>query len=210
MSPACAEEQREATSPRQFIELLNKAESQIAARKFDEARELLAQLLQADGIEHWPDVFLVFYFQGKAHFGLEAYQKAVEDFSKTLELWPTHSGRDDEKSQVHFDRGLALDNLGRLEEAIEDYTLRLILLPKSPRALNNRAVAYFKLERFQKAVDDMTAYLKLDPEWPNAYFIRGVSRAQLGDRVGLADIKIAAGMGHELAQKTLREIGVEW
>jgi tetratricopeptide (TPR) repeat protein len=56
---------------------------------------------------------------GIVGFDLGLYLKAVESFERVLILDPTHA-------EAYFNKGLALEELGRLNEALIDYDRALI------------------------------------------------------------------------------------
>ncbi|CAH8566737.1 unnamed protein product [Heterobilharzia americana] len=73
---------------------------------------------------------------------------------------------------------------GRLDEAIEQYTMAIRLAPEDPIPYTNRAFAYIKTERFASAETDCTAALKLDKTSVKALFRRALARKGLGQISG--------------------------
>ncbi|CAH8852693.1 unnamed protein product [Trichobilharzia szidati] len=69
---------------------------------------------------------------------------------------------------------------GRLDEAIEQYTMAIRLAPEDPTAYTNRAFAYIKTERYASAEADCIAALKLDQKSIKALFRRALARKGLG------------------------------
>ncbi|HEV8630012.1 MAG TPA: tetratricopeptide repeat protein [Thermoanaerobaculia bacterium] len=72
--------------------------------------------------EHWE--FLE--DRGWARYRLEAYEPALADFTRALELVP-------QEPEVLVDRGWALVKLGRLDDAVADYRLALEVDPSESR-----------------------------------------------------------------------------
>ena len=93
---------------------------------FDEAIEALAQK---------PDkstLFTAYYNRGFAHFRHRNYNRAVEDYTKALELSPNDA-------EVYFDRGIARFHNRDFDDAICDYTQALKLKPYYAEVYHNRA-----------------------------------------------------------------------
>jgi len=150
------------------------------------------------------------YKRGQAYFSAGQFHKAVDDYSTAIEILERYKGLDDYKGEFYFNRGLAYDRLGQLQKAVNDYTLCLARSPGYIRAYNNRAVANYKLRRYSDAIADANSYLKDDQQHPEMYAIRGLAQIDMGNRQGIVDLKIAAGMGHKLAQDALRQAGIQW
>ena len=62
---------------------------------------------------------------------------------------------------AYFFRGIALDELGYYEDAIENYTQAIKIKPTSD-AYQNRALAYLNNKQYSKAIKDYDKALKLD------------------------------------------------
>jgi tetratricopeptide (TPR) repeat protein len=65
----------------------------------------------------------------------------------------------EEQARALFDRGLLLDGMNRLDDALQDYAAALTFMPKFAAALNNRANVYRRLQRFKEAERDYMASL---------------------------------------------------
>src|SRR5436305_4767 len=89
-----------------------------------------------------------FYKRAQAEVELHAYDKAIQDFTRTLALLNLRKGTSNELAQVLYERGLASDEWGHLDKAIVDYTMCLDFDPGHARAYNNRAVANYKSDKF--------------------------------------------------------------
>ena len=96
-----------------------------------------------------------------------------DDFSKAILLMPN--------AQYHLERGIAYAKLGRLEEAIQDFTSAISLDPESSALYYNRGTAYAKRGSFSEAIDDLSKAISLSTE-PNAdyYMNRGNVLNKLG------------------------------
>ncbi len=61
-------------------------------------------------------------------------------------------------------RGIALGNLGRLEEAIASYDRALEIKPDDHEAWNNRGIALYNLGRFGEAIASCVRALEIKPD----------------------------------------------
>ncbi len=86
---------------------------------------------------------------GRRADALADYTLAIE--SRTLS--------DAEQARVLFDRGLLLDGMGRLDDALSDYSAALSLAPNFAAALNNRANIYRRTGHLVEARHDYLASL---------------------------------------------------
>lgn len=86
---------------------------------------------------------------GRRDDALTAYTEAIE----------SHQLDRDQQARALFDRGLLLDGMDRLSDALQDYTGALSLSQKFAAALNNRANIYRRLRRFGEAERDYRASL---------------------------------------------------
>jgi tetratricopeptide (TPR) repeat protein len=86
---------------------------------------------------------------GQKDDALAAYTQAIE----------SHELDRDARVRALFDRGLLLDGMDRLDDALGDYSAALSLSPRFAAALNNRANVYRRLHRFTDAQRDYRASL---------------------------------------------------
>jgi tetratricopeptide (TPR) repeat protein len=107
---------------------------------------------------------------GQKHEALADYSEAIE--SRSLDR--------DARARALFARGLLLDGMGRLNDALRDYGAALSLSPKFAAALNNRANVYRRLGRFAEADRDYHASLAAgNPQSQYPYYGLGlVAEAQ--------------------------------
>jgi tetratricopeptide (TPR) repeat protein len=122
-----------------------------------------------------------------------------------------HSLTDPEQARAYLERGLILDGMGRLDDAIGDYSAVLRLTPSSATALNNRANAFRRQNRFEDARRGYLASLAADnpaPEYP--YYGLG----QIAESQGMTEEAkdfyaraVAANPGYALAADRLAALG---
>jgi serine/threonine protein kinase/Flp pilus assembly protein TadD len=88
----------------------------------------------------------------------------------------------------HTDRGLANFFLGRLEEAIADFTRAIELNPRDWAGYNNRGAVYDRLHRYEEGLADMEKAVELNPTALLPRSNLGIKKMQLGRvREALAD-----------------------
>ena len=82
--------------------------------------------------------------------------EALVDYTEAIE---SHELDRDAQARALFARGLLLDGMNKLDDALKDYDAALALSPKFAAALNNRANVYRRLRRFTEAQHDYRASL---------------------------------------------------
>jgi len=75
---------------------------------------------------------------------------------------------------------MALDDLGKVEEAIECYNKALIINPSDNDAWNNKGFALNKLGRYKEAIKCLNKAIELDPESPNPQSHKGLALCRMG------------------------------
>ncbi len=91
---------------------------------------------------------------------------AVELFDQALAINPEHAAS-------HNNRGIALRNLGRLDEALLSYDKAICLKPDYVDALNNRGIALRELKHSEAALASYDQALKIRPGHAEVLFNRG-------------------------------------
>jgi tetratricopeptide (TPR) repeat protein len=133
---------------------------------------------------------------------------ALADLTKALDAKSLNTP---EQARLYLERGLILDSLNRLDDAVGDYGAALRLTPNSAPALNNRANVFRRQNRFEDARRDYLASLAADnpaPEYP--YYGLG----QVAESAGKPDEArnfyaraLAANPGYGLAAERLAALG---
>jgi tetratricopeptide (TPR) repeat protein len=116
-----------------------------------------------------------------------------------------------EQARAYLERGLLLDGLNRLDDAIGDYGAVLRLVPNSPAALNNRANAFRRQNHLEDARRDYLASLAADnpaPEYPY-YGLGQIAEGQgkTGEARNFYVRALAANPGYSLAAQRLTALG---
>ena len=113
-------------------------------------------------------------YAGLSHRRNEEYSKAIERFTKAIEINP-------QLSIAYNNRGVAYRRQGDIDLAIQDYDRAIELNPYSARAYNNRGVAYRRQGNRNDAIQDFNKAIELNPDHARAYYSRGVAYRQQGN-----------------------------
>jgi tetratricopeptide (TPR) repeat protein len=108
----------------------------------------------------------VYYEEGRAWHGQGAYDKAITEYTKVLEIDPTYA-------LAYYHRGNAKYKKGEFSQAIADYTKALELRPQDATICFLRGTAWFKKGDFDQAVTDFTTALEMSPGYEDALINRG-------------------------------------
>lgn len=111
--------------------------------------------------------------RGNAYYGAGDYERALEAYSRSLELVRNDPDALD-------GRAIALGQLGRSEEALENHNHALDLRPNDPYLLNNRGVTLSKLGRHPEALQDMDRAVALRPNHPTILVGRAGTHSLMG------------------------------
>ncbi|MCX6775999.1 MAG: tetratricopeptide repeat protein [Candidatus Micrarchaeota archaeon] len=178
---------------------------------------------------------LAYLSRGSAHYNKEEYVKAIENFSKIIELNPKYADAYYNRGNAHFkigeydkaienfskaieldpkdaemysNRGLVYDSKGEYDKAIENYDKAIGLNPKLAAAYNNRGSTYFKMGEYYKAIKNYDEAIRLDSKDANAYYNRGNAHFKIGNvDKAIEDLTIAIELNPEYAD-SYKGIGV--
>lgn len=158
------------------------------------------QKLIDGAIEKSPGKARLYYALACLHLDKNELERVVLDSSRALKLNPN-------LTEAFHLRGVALQRLGRTDEALMDFTRAIFLSPDEGKRYYNRAVAHEAAGDLLKAVDDYTKALIVEPGLVDAYNNRGVAYSRLGemDRA-FEDIKTACSKGHEAGCENLARL----
>jgi Flp pilus assembly protein TadD len=81
---------------------------------------------------------------------------------------------------AYFNQGVAFYHLGKLYEAIHDFTEVIRLYPKNHAAYNIRGIAYFERGKLDEAIRDYSKAIQLNPGYTKAYNNRGIAYLRQG------------------------------
>ena len=112
---------------------------------------------------------------GRANFYTRRadYSHALDDYNHALSIERRDPG-------VYDNRGVALNAVGRRDEAIADFTHAIALDPHDLHAYANRATVYLALNRLDLAIADLTVVVRGEPTNGMAFYNRGSSYERSG------------------------------
>jgi putative GTP pyrophosphokinase len=137
---------------------------------FERAIRLYTEILDTDIPSHLRAIVLI--HRGMAHFAVSGYDRAIEDFSGTLEL-------DDDSWKAYYYRGMVYRLRGAYRSALADLNRCLELDYGRFDSLFARAQVYFDMGDYQKALSDCDAALELEPESAEARRFRRIIESRL-------------------------------
>jgi putative GTP pyrophosphokinase len=143
--------------------------------EFERAVELYTEILDSEITSHLRAIVLI--HRGMAFFAMSSYDRAVADFSATLEL-------DDDNWKAYYYRGMVHRLRGLFGEALSDLNRCLRLDYGRFDSLFARAQVYFDMGNYQKALSDCDAALELEPESSEARRFRKIIEARLLSEAG--------------------------
>jgi Flp pilus assembly protein TadD len=122
---------------------------------------------------HYQQVLAVAPGQADALYllGVVVYQSGRPELA--VELISQAIPQDGTKAPYHTVRGLALQSLKRLDEALDNHHWALALEPDNVEALNNRGLVLQELERFNEALDSFDGAIAISPDFAKALNNRG-------------------------------------
>ena len=85
---------------------------------------------------------------------------------------------------AYGNRGLAKDDLGDKQGALDDYNKALELNPHNSEAYNNRGLVKDHMGDYRGAADDYTKALEINPKYDEAYVGRGNAKNAMGNYEG--------------------------
>lgn len=139
-------------------------------RNFHSAIELYTQLLVAEPKEHVAAI--IHTHRGMAYFAVSDYERAIADFTKSLEF-------DENSWKARFYRGLVHEIEGEYQSALRDFDACLNLDQYQFDTLHARAQLHFDLGSFDAAERDCDAALELHPDSEPVLDLRRSCRAML-------------------------------
>jgi len=95
----------------------------------------------------------------------EQYDKAIEEYSKCIEIDPIYSN-------AYHNRGNIYNIKGYYDNAIADYTKAIEINPKDADHYCGRGGVYYNKNEYDKAIADSTKALELNPQHTRARELR--------------------------------------
>jgi tetratricopeptide (TPR) repeat protein len=99
---------------------------------------------------------------------------AVQNYARAIELLDAAIALDGTRAEGHYKRGNMLKNLGRLDAAIDSYTLAIEFKPDYAHAFCNRGVVQHALFRIADALESYDHAIAVDPRDALAHYNRSL------------------------------------
>ena len=103
---------------------------------------------------------------------------AISYYNEVIRLAQAHPGI---VAIAHNNRGIAYDDKGEVDRAIEDYSNSIELKPDFDHVYFNRGNAYHSQGDYDHAIADFTKAVELKPDFAEAYTNRGLAYQNKGD-----------------------------
>jgi putative GTP pyrophosphokinase len=123
--------------------------------QFKKAIAIYSSILNIDIQEYIKSI--IYIHRGMAYFVEPDYKKALEDFTRAVEL-------NQENYKAFYYRGLTFQILQNYHRALEDFNQCLHLNPYQSETHYSRAQVYFHLGDYPKALSDCEQSLNIEPE----------------------------------------------
>lgn len=146
---------------------------------------------------------MTYYRQG-VYFGSRTfedgfYDKAVSDYTKSIELKP--------EGIKYYQRGRAFEQGGKYDSAISDFSKATELMPRYARAYTSRATAYCSRGEYDKAISDFGKVIEIQPDDASAYISRAFTYYRKQDyRKAWQDVSKAEELGGRVGKEFLKAL----
>ncbi|MFH1049926.1 MAG: tetratricopeptide repeat protein [bacterium] len=122
-------------------------------------------------------IVILLLFSSITFFNSRSYKDSISFFNQAIEDNPKISG-------LYFLRAGIEKEMGRVNEALLDYTQTIRYNPKHADAYNNRASLRAMYGNYQSALKDFNMAIKLNPGITESYYNRAVVRKSMEDLKG--------------------------
>ncbi|HYV92058.1 MAG TPA: tetratricopeptide repeat protein [Chitinophagales bacterium] len=118
---------------------------------------------------------------------------SIENYTRSIRQDSVEGSPDKKQTAIiHVNRGVALGNIGKTDEALNDFNVTINLDPENKYGHLNRAQFYASRGEQELALADLTSALKLDATNAEIYYLRGVCERKLSrNNEALADFTSA-------------------
>src|SRR5215472_4882952 len=162
--------QRRAAAKQPHAELASTFSQALAlhqAGRLAEAEKIYGQILKVQ-----PNHFDSLHLVGVIYAQRGNHVESVRQIDLALKINP-------KAAYAHQNRGLALQELKRLDDALASYDKAIALKPDYAEAFNNRSLALRELKRFDEALVSFEQAIALKPDSAEAFINRGVALHEL-------------------------------
>ncbi len=104
-----------------------------------------------------------------------------ENYSAALKLYDLALKEEPDNTSVLIDKGVTLQNMGKLKLAIHSYDKALDISPHNLDALLNKGTALHTDEKYLEAIECYNVALKIDKKCAMALAYKGLSLGEIGE-----------------------------
>src|SRR6516165_8702140 len=162
--------QRRAAAKQPHAELASAFSQALAlhqAGRLAEAEKIYGQILKVQ-----PNHFDSLHLVGVIYAQRGNHVESVRQIDLALKINP-------KAAYAHNNRGLALQKLKRLDDALASYDKAIALKPDSAEAFTNRGLALQELKRLDDALASYDKAIALKPDYAEAFYNRGLALQKL-------------------------------
>jgi tetratricopeptide (TPR) repeat protein len=143
---------------------------------------------------------LLFYQRGYAFFTKGRFDRAIADFSRAVELYPSFD-------KAYMMLGASYGEVGLLDKAIENSSKAIMINPDAYMAYNDRAVVYLLTRQYDNALGDFNKAIELNRSYALPYLNRGRLFLERGNRMlAMADFQKACELGNKVGCDKLKTL----
>ncbi|MFA6226004.1 MAG: tetratricopeptide repeat protein [Methanoregula sp.] len=133
------------------------------------------------------DAATTYYNAGELLLNSNEYERAIASFDQALASNTTMIKQSDALLYTYRDKGHALIQLKRYDEAVQTIEQGLALYPKDNMLWNNKGYALYNLGKYQDAVASYDNALKYEKNYTIALINKGDTHSKIGDYQGAVD-----------------------
>ena len=104
-----------------------------------------------------------------------------KDWQDAITLWSDVIAKNPQATRAHTNRGLRYLNLGKQQQALDDFDRALALKSNSAQSYINRANANGQLGKYARAIEDCARAIGLQPDLKGVHYNRGNYYKQVGN-----------------------------
>ena len=165
------------------------------------------------GLDYYSLAFDKYFFEEKPEEALILVNKAFEIFPKDLPSNVLMKANAYVLSNIYQLRGQIYQDLGYIEEAIDNYTRDIDLnanISRVTSAYVERASAKMLAGDYEGAINDLDKSLELSPEYLVAYYERGIAKIKYGKKKsGCLDLSTALELNYDFAKNDFKKYCVQ-